>query len=105
MSVGDGGWCSDSRRTDGGKRPVPERLQPSSQILTEVDELLIIHLVLNWPSIYLHKIQKELAETTGTAISVPNLLHKGGFSWKNLSQMALQRSENTRDQFKSTISI
>ena len=102
MSVGDGGWCSDSRRAGDGKRPIPERLQPSQP---DFNELLIIHLVLNWPRIYIHEIQKELAETTGTAISVPNSLHKSGFSWKKLSPMVLQRSENTGDQFRSAISI
>ena len=90
------------------KDPYPKGHNHPSQILTEVDELLIIHLVLDRPSIYLHEIQKELAETTGTAISVPtlcNFLHKNGFSRKKLGGVALQRSEQARDQFRSTISI
>lgn len=56
-----------------------------SQILTEVDELLVIHLLLDCPSIYLREIQQELAETSGTAVSVPtlcNFLYKNGFSRK-----------------------
>ena len=78
------------------KDPYPKGHNHPSQILTEVDELLIIHLVLDRPSIYLHEIQKELAETTGTAIFVPtlcNFLHKNGFSRKKLGRVALQRSE------------
>ena len=38
------------------KDPYPKAYNHLSQILTEVDELLIIHLVLNQTSIYLHEI-------------------------------------------------
>ena len=34
---------------------------------------LIIHLVLNRPSIYLNEIQQELATTTGTHVSIPTI--------------------------------
>ena len=88
--------------------PYPKGHNHPSQILIKVDELLITHLVLDRPSIYLHEIQKELAETTGTEISVPtlcNFLHKNDFFRKKLSRVALQRREQARDQFTSTISI
>ena len=49
------------------KDTYPKGHNHPSQILTEVDELLVIHLVLDRPSIYLREIQQELAETTGTA--------------------------------------
>ena len=78
------------------KDAYPKGHNHPSQILTEVDELFIIHLVLvlGRPSIYLREIQQELAETTGTAVSVPTLcdfLHKNGFSRKELSKVALQK--------------
>jgi len=74
------------------KDAYPKGHNHPSQILTEVDELLVIHLVLDHPSIYLREIQQELAETTGTEVSVPTLcdfLHKNGFSRKKLSKVAL----------------
>ena len=74
------------------KDAYPKGHNHPSQILTEVDELLVIHLVLDHPSIYLREIQQEFAETTGTEVSVPTLcdfLHKNGFSRKKLSKVAL----------------
>ena len=76
--------------------------------LTKVDEHLIIHLVLNRPSIYLHEVQQELATTTGTHISIPTIckfLHQNGFTRKKISRVALQRSEAERVQYKSDISV
>jgi len=90
------------------KDAYPKDHNHPSQILTEVDELLVIHLVLDRPSIYIREIQQELAETTGRAVSLPtlcNFLHKNGFSRKKLSKVALQRSEEARERFRSTVSI
>ena len=66
------------------KDTYPKGHNHPSQILTEVNELLVIYLVLDRPSLYLREIQQlqELAEAAGTAVSVPtlcNFLHKNGF--------------------------
>ena len=63
------------------KDPYPKGHNHPSQILTEVDELLIIHLVLDRPSIYLHEIQKELAETNRTAIFVQEIKQFPAQKW------------------------
>ena len=59
------------------------------QRLTKVDEHLIINLVLNRPSIYLHQVQQELAMSNYMYIFA-------GFTRKKLSRVALQRSEAGR---------
>ncbi len=78
------------------------------QKLTQVDEFLILQLILDRPNLYLHELQKEIAQTTGTEVSVSticNFLHKSGFSRKKLSVVALQRSEEIRAQYRLEVSI
>ena len=50
-------------------------------------ELVLLHIVLQKPGIYLHEIQKELAEATGVDLSpsaVCRYLKRVGFSHTNL---------------------
>jgi transposase len=96
--------------TTGMVSPAPYSTQhaESHQKLTPIDELLIIHLVLDRPSIYLRELQQELHETTGTEVSLSAIckfLHKNGFTRRRLTKVALQRSEKERQQYVSDLSV
>ena len=88
--------------------PYPEQHAELHKKLTPIDELLIIHLVADRPSIYLSELQQELLETTGTEVSLSAIckfLHKNGFTRHRLTKVALQRSEKDRQQYVSDVSV
>ena len=43
--------------------------------LMVIDEFLSLELVIERPGIYLHKIQQQIRDETGTEVSVCNFLH------------------------------
>ena len=88
--------------------PYPEQHAELHKKLTRIDELLIIHLVADRPSIYLSELQQELLETTGTEVSLSAIckyFHKNGFTRRRLTKVALQRSEKERQQYVSDVSV
>ena len=58
-----------------------------------IDEFLSLELVIERPGIYLHKIQQQIRDETGTDVSVCNFLHKNGFYVSKLTRVAVQRNE------------
>lgn len=90
------------------KTEYPKGHDHPHQKLTQVDEFLILHLILDKPSIYLRELQTELQATTGTDVSLSticNFVHKSGFTRKKLSVVALQRSDELRAQYMREVSI
>ncbi len=76
--------------------------------LTAMDEFLIIENILKQPSIYLHELQSDIRQVTGTDVDVSTIcrfLKENNFSRKKLSYVALQRNAVLRGQFLSDISI
>ncbi len=76
--------------------------------LHEHDELVLIELVCDNPSIYLREIQATLQETTGTFASFSTLcrtLRKFGFTRKKLKYVALQRSDILRAEYQAEVSM
>lgn len=76
--------------------------------LTTPLELMIVHLVLKRPGIYLHEIATELLETTGASLSLSTIcrfLKKMGFTRQRLRLAALQRDDFLRSQFALEVSI
>ena len=74
----------------------PNRATSRAYRLHEHDELLLIELVCEKPSIYLREIQATLFETTGTLASASTLcrtMKRLGFTRKKLKFVALQRSD------------
>ena len=70
--------------------------------LTLYDELLILQIVLDSPSVYLHEIQRHVEETTTTVIdesTICRFLQSQNFSRKKLTKIACQRSEELREKF------
>lgn len=90
------------------KQDHPRGHEHPHQKLTAVDEFLLLYLVLDRPNTYLHELQRELSETTGTSVSISticNFLRKSGFTRRKLTRVALQRSDELRAEFKSDVSI
>ena len=78
------------------------------QSLTPVVELVLLHIVLQKPGIYLHEIKKELAEATGVDVSASAIcrcLKRVGYSRQRMKLVAIQRDDGLRAQFVSDVSL
>ena len=87
------------------KRPYPKGR--AFQKLTVPVQLLILHLAVQRPGIYLHEIQ-ELSEFLLLDISLSSIcrfLHHSGFTRQRLRTVALQRDAFLREQYISDISV
>ena len=76
--------------------------------LTPTLELMIVHLVLMRPGIFLREIQTELLEETGADITLSTIcrfLQRIGFTRQKMRLTALQRDQFLRLQFVSDVSI
>ena len=75
--------------------------------LNSRDELLVIGLVLENPSLYLGEICHNIREILGKSVSAPTvcrLLARHGFTRKKIQQVAKQRSEQLRAAFQVEVS-
>ena len=80
---------------------------PREHHLSEHDEFVLIKLVCENPSIYLHEIQLQLLQTTGTNASAATLcctLGPLGMTRK-LKSVAIQRSDILRAEYQSEVSL
>lgn len=90
---------------------VDKKVYPKEQCfrkLTQPLELIILHVVLSCPGIYLREIQNELWEVTGevlSATSICRFLRRIGFSRQRMKQVALQRDRHLRSRFISDVSL
>ena len=76
--------------------------------LSEHDEFVLIELVCENPSIYLHEIQLQLLQTTGTNASTAMLcctLGRLGMTRKKLKSVALQHSDILIPEYQSEVSL
>ena len=76
--------------------------------LLPFDEFVIIENILERPGIYLHELQNDIKQTTGTDVDVSTIcrfLKRNNFSRKKLSHIALQRNAELRSQFLTDISV
>ena len=88
------------------KRPYPQ--EQAYRKLTKPLELIILHLVLDRPGIYLREIQQELLETTGADLSLTcicQFLARVNFTRQKMRYAALQRDKQLRSQFVSDVSM
>ena len=90
---------------------VSKRIYPKEQAfrkLTAPVQLLILHLVMQKPGIYLREIQNELSTTLLVQVDVGTIcrfLHNSGFTRQKLKIVALQRDEFLRQQFIVDVSV
>lgn len=76
--------------------------------LTSPLKLMILHIVLSTPGVYLAEIKRELFEITGAdvhASSICRFLSKVGFTRQKMKYVALQRDKELRSRFVSDVSI
>ena len=74
----------------------------STRALSEHDELVIVGLLLDDPSMYLNEVCQKIVTLTGIEVSpatVCRVIHRNGFTHKKIQQVALQRSVEHRGRF------
>ena len=90
---------------------VTKRSYPKERALRKLTtpcKLLIWHLVVQRPEIYLHEIQKELEQVLLLSVSnstICRFLHGNGFTRKRLRNIALQQDVFQREQFMADVSV
>ncbi len=70
--------------------------------------LMILHLVLTKPGIYLHEIQTEVSSTLLVDVDTSTIcrcLHKSGFTRQKLKITASQQDAFRREQYSSDVSV
>ena len=88
------------------KRPYPK--ERAHRILTKPAQLLILHLVLERPGIYLNEIKSEILQTLFIDISLSTIckiLSKNGFSCQKLYTTALQQDQFQRQLYILDVSL
>lgn len=74
----------------------------TSRVVTNHEELIIVGLLLDDPSLYLREVNQKLKQSTGIDVSsstICRIIHKNGFSRKKMKQIALQRTVECRGKF------
>ena len=74
----------------------------NTRMLSQYDELLVIGLLLENPSLYLGEICHEVEHVTGICVTpstICSIIHRHGFTRKKIQQVALQRSSEHRGDF------
>ena len=77
-----------------------------SRKLGDYEFQVVIGLLLENPTLYLHEICSKLEEDTGISVStstVCRIIKSHGFSRKQIQQVALQRSVETRAKFMAKV--
>ena len=86
----------------------PNAATARERALHEHDELLLVHMVCENPSVHLHEIQQKVYKTTGTEVSIATIcrsLKRNGFSRKKVQSIALQRSDVLRAEYQADVSM
>ena len=81
---------------------------PRAHCLHQHDELLLLQLINENPSIYLREIRQKLLETTGVNASESTIcrsLQRMGFTRKRMQHVALQRSNVLIGEYQADISL
>lgn len=76
--------------------------------LTQIDQLVILELVIDRPGIYLHELQQEIFEETGTEVdcsTICRFLSNSGFTRQKMILAAKQRCELMRAQYQLETSV
>ena len=88
--------CVDSCKPD----------RANTRVLSQYDELLIIGLLMDNPSLYLGEICCRIECSTGirvTPSTICRIIHRHGLTRKKIQQVALQRSAQHRGDFMAEI--
>ena len=86
---------------------IPKKHRSGPQpLLGELGQLILVRLISENPSIYLHEIKEEFTRVFGVPISVSVIcktVNLMGFTRKKIHHIALQQSEALRAEFMATI--
>lgn len=82
--------------------PAKVSSRESTRALSEHDELTVVGLLLEDPSMYLSDVCQKIMMLTGIEVSpatICRIIHRNGFTRKKLHHVALQRSVECRGKF------
>lgn len=88
--------------------PDTQKSRQELRSLDEHSELIVIGLILETPTLYLHEICQTIQEVTSISVSqatICRLLKRYGFSRKKVKQVALQRCYELRGAFMAQCSL
>lgn len=74
----------------------------ATRTLSEYDELTVVGLLLDDPSMYLSEVCQKIAALTGIVVSpatICRVIHRNGFTRKKIRRVALQQSVEYRGRF------
>ena len=89
-----------------GKKQYPK--EKAFRKLTTPAQLLILHLVLEKPGIYLYEIQRDITDVLQLQIDTSTIcrfLHQSGFTRQKLRLVAVQRDNFLRQKFALDVSL
>ena len=90
----------DIEPKDGGHGPL--------KLLGEYEQLVLLHMILDRPGIYLSELQMKLYEKFGVYVSVPTIcrtLKFMGCTRQSMHHVAIQRSDILRARFMAVVSV
>ena len=76
--------------------------------VNEMIKLVVLHIVLENPGIYLKEIQSKFEHLTGSDLSLPTICHllqEQHFSRKKMKLIARQKDEFTREIYAAEVSL
>ena len=82
--------------------------RPDLRVLNEHSELIVVGLILENPTLYLHELCQTIQDVTSLSASqstICRLLHRYGFTRKKVKQVALQRCYTLRGAFMAHCSL
>ena len=86
----------------------PSLPTPRQHALNDYEEFLLVQMVQEKPSVYLHEVQARICAATGTEVSVSTIcktLKRFGFSRRRIGFVAAQRSDNLRARYMAEIPL
>lgn len=86
----------------------PRSHRPEIRLLDERCELIVIGLILESPTLYLHEVCQQIQEITSLSVSqatICRLLQRYGLTRKKVKQVALQRCYMLRGAFMAQCSL
>ena len=91
----------------GSVAPVDQKRGPA-KILSEFEVFTVLQCLVQKPTSYLHEIQDQLFQATGTWVHASTLCHtikEHGFTHRKVQTVALQMSEEKRVQYMADVSV
>ena len=76
------------------------------RLMSEYEEMILTQLLSEQPSLYLHELQYQLLQATGTSVDCSTIcrsLKRLGFSRQQICHIALQQSDRKRMEFLAEI--